>query len=446
MWLAYALSQLWWIIPAAIVVGFLLLFAATGLWEKQHIVPFEPLAEGEAPAHMPYTATMNDQVRRLGFVDPVQIRHVKCGTYNVQGSAWFSPDRTILAFIVGGKIARLRLRRTLLYTRLPDGRLLTTTDELETAELTGLYEREVLANADLVELFHRHRARIVRHVPNPQPFTERTSLDALLAIVRLEAERTIERGWGAYADPAQSCWRYTVAGVLRLIPRTFRPKNIQGSGNIQRASRPRPGDARYAEQPAQSILRARPLSGAGAESDVVAALVEEPANVSWNAQSVRFKLNSPHVAVFDPMMLDVLREEEVARGSAPDVLAAAAQRVACREPAFACVTLYPFQPGLFQFDPDQLETAGASADVEADTVVVDSGALFIADVMALPRIAAILSWEKYDEMLQAGGNAVIEALIDQLGDPCFAIIHADAERTFRGDGRYRVRRDALRPG
>ena len=128
-----------------------------------------------------------------------------------------------------------------------------------------------------------------------------------------------------------------------------------------------------------------------------------------------------------------------------DKLAAAARRLAEREPAFAYCVAYPFRPGPYRFDPSRLTRVDSSTADESASVAVDSGALIVADAAALPQLAAHLDWEAYDRTLQAGGDEVIAELIEQLGGPRFAIIHADADRNFAGDGTYHVHADALHP-
>jgi len=71
-------------------------------------------------------------------------------------------------------------------------------------------------------------------------------------------------------------------------------------------------------------------------------------------------------------------------------------------------------------------------------VAIDSGTLIFADVAHLPKLVALLTWEKYDRSL--GDDTILPAIVEQLGGPHFAVVVSDSRlgMKFDGDGTYTI--------
>jgi hypothetical protein len=180
-----------------------------------------------------------------------------------------------------------------------------------------------------------------------------------------------------------------------------------------------------------------------------------PTNVSYDGSPVQLRMDSPLLACFDPLALDMLGELLPA-GASMDV-PALLERANANHPAVACFTLPDFQPGVYTIDPHDIKKFGdedeefdyGEEEAKRESVgngpsypfaAVDSGALVFADVGQLPNLVRLLTWEQYDLSLQAQGDAVIAKIVEALGGPYFALIQGGCMpgMEFDGDGTYTI--------
>jgi hypothetical protein len=138
------------------------------------------------------------------------------------------------------------------------------------------------------------------------------------------------------------------------------------------------------------------------------------------------------------------------------------QRANASHPALACFTIPGFRPGLYTLDPHDIKKFGdeeeefdyVDDDVEREPpgiassypfAAVDSGALIVADVEQLPKLAGSLTREQYDLGLQ--DDAVFGKIVEALGGPYFAVIHGGRMpgMEFDGDGTYTIPMGCVRP-
>jgi len=184
-------------------------------------------------------------------------------------------------------------------------------------------------------------------------------------------------------------------------------------------------------------------------------------NVSLDGSPVQFRMDSPLLACFDPLALDMLRD--LLPEDATFDVAGLLERANANHPAMACYTIPEFRPGLFTLDPHDIkkfgdeeedfdysegDQAGGEAAWKAPSFPfagVDSGALIVADVGRLPRLVKLLSWEQYDLGLQ--DDAVFGKIVEELGGPYFAVIRGGCMpgMEFRGDGTYTIPVGRVRP-
>src|SRR5262245_35151862 len=177
-------------------------------------------------------------------------------------------------------------------------------------------------------------------------------------------------------------------------------------------------------------------------------------NVSFDGSPVRFRLDSPLLACFDPLALDMLHD--LATPATPLDVAVLLERMNAHHSAIACYTIPDFQPGMFTLDPhdirtfgdededfdygdaEEQEAAGGDKSSAYPWVGVDSATLIVADVAHLPELAKLLTWEKYDLALQ--NEEVFGDIVDALGGPFFAVMHGSClpGMEFDGDGTYTI--------
>jgi hypothetical protein len=176
-------------------------------------------------------------------------------------------------------------------------------------------------------------------------------------------------------------------------------------------------------------------------------------NVSFDGSPVQFRMDSPLLACFDPLALDLLGEL-LPPGIPFDVLGLL-ERANSHQPTLACFTIPDFQPGVYTLDPRDIRKFGdedEEFDYDAEEMepeltgtapsypfaAVDSGALIIADVRHLPTLVGLLTWEQYDRCLQDG--ALFGTIVEELDGPYFAIVHGGCMpgMEFDGDGTYTI--------
>ena len=79
-----------------------------------------------------------------------------------------SPDKATLACVLGGKVARMNYRKTLLMSWIEDERVLVTGDDFGEMDHSGTMEIEVVLNADFSEFTTRHSERLRACPTQPQ--------------------------------------------------------------------------------------------------------------------------------------------------------------------------------------------------------------------------------------------------------------------------------------
>jgi hypothetical protein len=161
---------------------------------------------------------------------------------------------------------------------------------------------------------------------------------------------------------------------------------------------------------------------------------------------VRLTLRSSRVLCIDPLALDGLRTELTELSRAP---AARQQEMARALGAhglrIGLIEIPDFQPGTFELDLASFESADPE-DADAGVFEVDSGTVVVIDLVALEAVAATLTWERYDALLQTppDDDSALDALNRDVGGPWFTIVFADAESAFSGDGAFRLRPASVR--
>src|ERR1700688_4490718 len=85
-----------------------------------------------------------------------------------------------------------------------------------------------------------------------------------------------------------------------------------------------------------------------------------PTNESSDGSPVQFGMDSPLLACFDPVALDILGEI-LGPGSSFDI-GVLLERANAKYPAVACITIPDFRPGLFTLDPRDIKKFGDEDD------------------------------------------------------------------------------------
>jgi hypothetical protein len=168
-------------------------------------------------------------------------------------------------------------------------------------------------------------------------------------------------------------------------------------------------------------------------------------NASSDGRPVRFRLESDHVVLIDPLALDGLSQELAEVGKLP----ASEQRSrlqALGKQGLRIGVHAVAVPGVYQIGVDSFEAAAAG---ETDPAVfdVDTGTVIVIDGGALSAVARTLTWDRYDAFLRAPVNddSILLTINQEVGGPRFAIVSADAGSSFSGDGAFRLKPNGLVP-
>jgi hypothetical protein len=187
-------------------------------------------------------------------------------------------------------------------------------------------------------------------------------------------------------------------------------------------------------------------------------MVIAPTNASYDGPPVQLRIDSPWLACFDPLALDMLGD--ILRASAPFDIGELLKRANANHPAVACFTVPDFRPGAYTLDPRDIKKFG-DEDEDLDYsegeqepgdeapdyrfAAVDSGTLIFADVWHLPKLITMLTWEQYDRSL--GDDTILPGIVERLGGPYFALVVSDSRlgMHFDGDGTYTISPACVRP-
>lgn len=170
-------------------------------------------------------------------------------------------------------------------------------------------------------------------------------------------------------------------------------------------------------------------------------------NASFDGRPARFVLQSDRLVLIDPLALDGLASDLAAVAAASDDQQEHMLRTLGERGLH--IGLHPiqeFRPGWYQADLSSFAPAEDSTD--AGVFDVDSGTVVLIDLTLLEAVTKSLTWDRYDKLLQSPleDESLLDAINAEVGRPGFAIISADADSPFSGDGAFHLLPDQPRRG
>jgi hypothetical protein len=210
------LENLPYLVIAAAVVIFFVLMMGVSLLEKQRVRELEAASRDSITPTSSYFDAMNAAAEAH--------RYLPCGTFirtpktaltNAYMAAWLSPDRTIVAYVLGGKVAKVNYRKTRLISWTEEETFVETRDDFGEADHTGCRQVEVLINADFDELVRRHAERLQENSRRPRLLDPHTALMYWERMEEIRAARLVESGLARWIDQQHGVWRYTIKGGLK---------------------------------------------------------------------------------------------------------------------------------------------------------------------------------------------------------------------------------------
>jgi hypothetical protein len=185
---------------------------AAGLWEKRPVQPYYVPATGEEYAPTLKAAQANEAAKALGFRHGGLCHDGKGKIYRVRYDFWIAPDDSILAIVGGGTVASIAVDAIELYSRLADGRTLSTTNYTGQADISGVLKQLTCPNGDMHSLVARHQRRLSDQ--QATPFPADAPIAGYFEIRRQIAETLVEKGLASYLDSDQKVWKYTLKGAI----------------------------------------------------------------------------------------------------------------------------------------------------------------------------------------------------------------------------------------
>ena len=228
------------VLVVALFVTFTLLVA---LWEKQYVEVYSPLLPDERLDANPYFTVMNQLAAQAGFVPCGESRANRNGKLSqVRAALWISPDASTVAVVAGGKVARVRYRKTLLFSRLRTGKTLLTIDDFTVNDLSETRDTRLILHGDFLELAKAHAARVRLVSDLIEPFAQEKVLHQLNEMEAERVQQIVALGCGRYLDPSHSTWRHTFRGAWGTSFAGFARGIEQAETQSDRQRLKRPGD------------------------------------------------------------------------------------------------------------------------------------------------------------------------------------------------------------
>jgi 2-polyprenyl-3-methyl-5-hydroxy-6-metoxy-1,4-benzoquinol methylase len=230
----------WVLLGGAVALA--ILFVLVYRLERRYIRDFESVTESKLPKLSWYTCEMNEQARRFGFQHCGWYGQKRKGLYKGIATVWLSPDKLTLLVVGGGKIVGIDLKTTWLYSKVIEGCLVVTSDEPGEVDVSRVFDKQFLFNADLEELCNLHKSRQAMWEGRLEAFDGSSILEEYETLERHRVYVLIARGSAKWLDKNQEKWRYTLKGSILSyidIRREFRKCEQQR----KRLSKRKPGEA-----------------------------------------------------------------------------------------------------------------------------------------------------------------------------------------------------------
>jgi hypothetical protein len=203
-------------IPIGLVALFGVLVVTVCFFEKRRTVPYERVAEEDADEPTRDADKANDEAYREEYVFCGTGRHAGSGVIRVRYDFWLSPDCLTAVVIGGGTTAKVPVFGIWLWSRLEDGTILCTTNEIGEQDISGLVRQQTWPQARFPILVDNHQSRLDEAESPPVPFEKGNPYDGLADLSRRRAQSLVQSGRATYLDEDGTRWKFTLSGALRF--------------------------------------------------------------------------------------------------------------------------------------------------------------------------------------------------------------------------------------
>jgi hypothetical protein len=203
----------------AIPVGFIVLFFTVACLERRSTRPYLPAQGSFEAANDPYLSKMATAMLQHGFL-PAGLGRQQSKLVSVNIAFWISPDALSFAITGAGKVAGNAVKQTWLYSQLPDGRFVITTDANDAGDLSGMFITGRYVATSFEKLYRYHQSRLEKF-PELVAWPPEASLETINDILQRRAERVVELRRGAWANAEKTKWHMTPLGAFLSLGQFF---------------------------------------------------------------------------------------------------------------------------------------------------------------------------------------------------------------------------------
>jgi hypothetical protein len=207
------IEWLWLAIPVCVIGFFFFVVVVACLWEKRPIQPYYVPAEDDEYEPSAVAERANEDAEKIGYEYGGLCHDGKGKLYRVRYDFWIDPDDLTIAVVGSGTIAKIPVNGVWLWSRLADGRILCTTNEIGEQDISGAVEQQTWPGFRLKALDEKHERRLTDDV---EPFPSDTPMAGYFDILRRKADTLVAKGYARYLDDEQTVWRYTLPGAVRF--------------------------------------------------------------------------------------------------------------------------------------------------------------------------------------------------------------------------------------
>ncbi|QDU05186.1 hypothetical protein V6x_49220 [Gimesia chilikensis] len=203
--------------------GFFIMIVGVCLWEKQSIQPFYFPDPGQEYPPVQAATKANSEAFRLGFDHGCLCHFGKAQMYKVRFDFWTTPDCSTIATVSGGTILNIPNKAIWFFTKSTDGRVLATTNEIGSQDISGVLEQSTWSNYEFEALYQKHQARLEEIAI--EPFEADNPVAGYFQIRKKQAEQLVKHSDAYYLDEEELVWRYNLKGALKyyFISQWVRP-------------------------------------------------------------------------------------------------------------------------------------------------------------------------------------------------------------------------------
>jgi len=211
-------GHLSFLVPLAFLV-----FAVVAHWREGRVLWPYANADAQLPPPAAYTIETVRQAAQLSFQPVAIFRSARAPLFKVRYEVQLSADREVLLIAGAGSVAVMSVACTWLFSRLDDGTMVVSMNDLNGLEydLSGLAKAAAFPGASLAQLVDRHRERTGASGRKVLQYSERGSISEHRDALRRRVARLVDLGYAAPRDAAWERWNYTLPGAVQAAARSY---------------------------------------------------------------------------------------------------------------------------------------------------------------------------------------------------------------------------------